>query len=82
MNVSIRNCLFSFRCEKKWGDLEMLSDAKVRFCHDCRRTVHFCHTDEELREAVIRNDCVALEIPSPESDDEKFIMGLFEPPKY
>ena len=70
MNVSIRNCVFSFRCEKKWGNLEQLSDDRVRFCHDCRRTVHFCRTDGELREAITRNDCVCIEVQPPENPYE------------
>ena len=61
MDVSIRNCQFAFRYDKKWDDLtQPWSWPKVRFCDDCRKSVHLCETDDELVDAIKNNRCVAI----------------------
>jgi hypothetical protein len=49
----------------KWNDLEQTSDADVRYCPTCKKTVHHCHTDEQLRIAILQDHCVAIKV----SDD-------------
>lgn len=61
MTEFIRNCQFAFKCDKKWGHLQETKNKDVRFCDDCQREVFFCRTDQELREAIVLNRCVAIE---------------------
>ncbi len=61
--ITIRNCIFAFKCSADWDDLDETEDDSVKFCQGCQREVHFCDTDEQLVLAVKRNKCVA--IPSP-----------------
>lgn len=62
MALSIRNCPFAFRCDRKWSALKATRDPDVRFCGDCQREVFRCHTDEELVQAVALNRCVAIQV--------------------
>jgi hypothetical protein len=56
----IRNCHFPFRCKQQWESLAATQDSRTRFCDDCQRRVVLCERDDELREALRRNDCVAI----------------------
>ena len=62
MTTAIRNCTFAFKCDKKWEDLKTTSGQDVRFCGACQRDVYFCHTDAQLRDAIVLNRCVTIEI--------------------
>lgn len=57
---TIRNCVFAFKCTKKWDELDATDVSTVRHCQDCEREVHFCATDTTLAKAVKRNLCVAI----------------------
>jgi len=59
-DLSIRNCRFAFKCEKKWNDLEDTEDHQIKFCNTCEKEVHFCNDDEELAKNVRLNRCVAF----------------------
>lgn len=59
-NVSIRNCRFAFKCDKKWDDLDETRDTLIRFCNTCEKEVHFCEDDNELAQNVRLNRCVAF----------------------
>jgi hypothetical protein len=64
--LTIRNCVFSFKCDAQWEDLEEISSNdyvdpdKVRFCSACQREVFFSETDEDLAHNVRLNRCVAI----------------------
>lgn len=58
--LTIRNCVFAFKCTAKWDELTSTSDDKINFCQDCQREVHLCEDDEELATAVRLNRCVAI----------------------
>lgn len=60
-DLTIRNCVFSFKCSAVWEQLEDTDNVAVRFCQDCQREVHYCDTDDELVAAVKLNRCVAFE---------------------
>ena len=34
----------------------------MRFCDTCKRRVVLCARDDELREALLHNDCVAIPV--------------------
>lgn len=58
--MTIRNCIFAFKCTAKWANLTPTTDDKINFCQDCQREVHLCEDDEELAAAVRLNRCVAI----------------------
>jgi hypothetical protein len=66
--------MLEYRCPLKWDSLERTYDDYVRYCGECSRTVHYCHTTAELHNARSEGKCVALTIVSDfdnvESDDE------------
>lgn len=62
MTNAIRNCTFAFKCDKRWEDLKQGSDRDIRFCGACQRDVYFCHTADQLKEAIVLNRCVTIEI--------------------
>ena len=61
--ITIRNCIFAFKCDASWDELTDTEDYDVKFCYTCQREVHFCETDEKLLKAVKRNLCVAIDQP-------------------
>jgi hypothetical protein len=65
MTTFIRNCFFAFKCDKKWENLTQTKRTEVRFCDSCHREVFFCKTNEQLRESIVMNRCVAIEFEDP-----------------
>ena len=67
--TTIRNCKFSYRCDRKWEDLHhhyknnknLLPD-DVRYCDKCEKAVYKITDDKELIKAIKLNRCVAIEI--------------------
>lgn len=58
--LTIRNCVFAFKCSAKWYELAPTNNDKINFCQDCQREVHLCEDDEALAAAVRLNRCVAI----------------------
>jgi len=56
----IRNCRFAFRCSQQWDTLSAGEHPRQRYCSECERNVVLCESDDELRAALRRNDCVAI----------------------
>lgn len=75
MTTFIRNCTFAFKCEKKWALLTQTKSNDVRFCEDCQREVFFCRTDEQLRESIVMNRCVAVEFENITTRKTTQLMG-------
>ncbi|MGA9164035.1 MAG: hypothetical protein WBZ31_06230 [Thiobacillus sp.] len=75
MTTYIRNCTFAIECDKKWGDLSITKAPDIRFCHACQREIYFCRTDEQLREAIVLNRCVAIEFEEI-SGKNSYIVGM------
>ena len=59
-NLTIRNCVFAFKCTVKWSEITPTDDDKIRFCQDCQKEVHLCEDDDELVKSVRLNRCVAF----------------------
>lgn len=68
MTINIRNCIFGFKCTKKWEDLNYTSNKGVKFCDDCQREVHFIDDVLSLEQAIILNRCVAVSTPSEKNE--------------
>ena len=75
MSTYIRNCIFSYKCEKKWDQLTPLKQIDVRFCDSCQKEVYFCRTDEKLRESIVLNRCVAVEFENQKTKVTTQLMG-------
>ena len=59
--TSINNCVFRFECPKTWNKLLETSNKKIRYCTVCDKGVHLCETDAELKKALEKNWCVAVD---------------------
>lgn len=60
MVTEIRNCDFKFQCDRQWDALDKTKDPNVRYCNKCEDEVYFIRSNEELRDAIVDNHCVAL----------------------
>ncbi len=60
-DLTIRNCIFAFKCTAVWDELDDTADESIRFCQDCQKEVHYCSDDDEMVTAVRLNRCVAIE---------------------
>jgi len=77
MDSLIRNCHFRYKCPETWEALETTQDPQKRYCDTCDMDVYFCTTDEELREAVIKDRCVA--IVNDKTDEDCIKRGVPHP---
>ena len=59
-DLTIRNCVFAFKCTAKWSELTPTDDDKISFCQDCQKEVHLCEDDDELVRSVRLNRCIAI----------------------
>ena len=59
----IRNCNFILECPARWDGLGPTDQEAVRYCDVCQRKVFMCHTEDELRERIEQNECVAVQLP-------------------
>ena len=75
MDAEIRNCEFRFKCPKTWDALEVTPNPSQRFCHGCNRTVHYCRTPAELQEAIVSNECVAIELRITNETEPRILIG-------
>jgi len=75
----IRNCQFAFRCHQQWKSLEQTADPQVRYCHECSRPVVLCETDDELRDALLADECVA--VPAYDGRPDLCTVGILLPPR-
>ena len=62
MNAQIRNCEFRVKCPRTWDSLSATGDPSLRSCDECKRTVRYCRTPDELHAAIVKNECVAVEL--------------------
>ena len=65
--LSIRNCVFGFQCQKSWHDMDIVrtsSDAlyggEIRFCSGCGKEVYESLDDDELLKNIKLNRCVLI----------------------
>jgi hypothetical protein len=64
-DMTIRNCVFAFKCNAKWEEMMILFHLRdetneVRFCDSCQKEVHFCNDDNQLVTNVRLNRCIAI----------------------
>lgn len=61
---TIRNCVFSIKCKKKWENMESDMDdddnENIKFCSDCQKEVYLCETDEDLARNIKLNRCISI----------------------
>ena len=58
----IANCSIQFRveCPKLWEKLSPTSDAAIRFCETCQKSVHLCLSMEEVHHHATLGNCIAV----------------------
>jgi len=74
MSDVIRNCKVHYRCPLLWDSLEATSLLSVRFCTQCKKSVHYCETALELYEAIKEDHCVAITLHGDNPEPER-LMG-------
>ncbi len=74
--MEVRNCRFKYQCPNDWSALDRTDKSNVRFCHQCNENVYFCSSSEELREALVNDYCVAIEVPKERQGDQKMMLGV------
>lgn len=80
-DLTIRNCVFAFKCNAVWDDLDDTDEDSIKFCQDCLKEVHYCANDLELAHAVKLNRCVAIEKESGSRWLGDIDLGLIKPIK-
>ena len=55
----IINCNLDYECHLKWDSLDQTDMPDIRLCKDCKSTVTFVRTQEELALASDEGKCVA-----------------------
>ncbi len=66
------------KCDRRWFTLTKIEgQTDVRFCDRCVKTIHWCNTEEQVKEAVKNKWCIATEnkllfsdLPPPASEAE------------
>lgn len=73
----IRNCEFRFKCPMQWNALKPTDNKDQRYCNECNQIVYFCHTADELMDAIQADRCVALAVEG--SKGQTFEVGMPAP---
>jgi uncharacterized protein (TIGR02996 family) len=72
---------FEFRCPRRWDNLQLTGNARVRFCTACRAEVHYADDLRQAREHAEMGRCVAVDpaVPRWEGDlDPEEFMGIID----
>ena len=72
----IRNCKVAVDCKTKWDELPDDGIHGIRFCEACQIEVHLCQSPKELMDAMLQDQCVAIEILN---DKRQMFIGLVRP---
>ena len=77
--INVRNCIFGFKCDKRWGEMIETSQRDVKFCDSCQKEVYLISDEYELMEAIELNRCVAIFQPSYIRDPRDHeLLGVIE----
>ena len=75
--LSIRNCVFGFQCQKSWHDMDLvrtssdgLYGGEIRFCSGCKKEVYESLDDNELIANIELNRCVVINRPTDSGIDQ------------
>ncbi len=50
------------KCDRGWFTLKKIEgETEVRYCDTCDKTIHWCNTEEQVKEAVVNKWCIATE---------------------
>ena len=56
---------WEYECPRLWEQLTPTDEPKQRFCQQCRETVFYCESLEELEVHTSQRRCVAFEVKQP-----------------
>ena len=51
---------FTFRCQKKWEDLQITDNHEMRFCNECNYHVHSIVNSLDLKKLDSGEECFAV----------------------
>lgn len=68
MDSEIENRI-SFRCSKKWNELEETDDARVKLCNQCNESVRLAENMDELDTHAEHGRCVMLRLKKDNDQD-------------
>jgi uncharacterized protein (TIGR02996 family) len=51
---------FAYRCQNRWVDLDPTQEEQVRYCGECKKTVHYCDNKEEVEKMAVEGNCIAI----------------------
>jgi uncharacterized protein (TIGR02996 family) len=84
---------FTYRCPKRWPDLNLTREVGVRYCGECEQSVYYCDTIAEAQDHASRGRCVAValtvtrtagDLDSRPDDllpnDNFLVLGIMAPP--
>ncbi len=66
-NLDLTDIKFTFRCQKKWKDLQTTENDDVRFCSECNYHVHSIVDRLDLKKLDLGEECFAVTISQPNS---------------
>ena len=70
MDSEIENRI-SFRCSKKWNELEETDDDRVKLCNQCNESVHLAENMDELDTHSEHGRCVMLRLKKDNEQDKQ-----------
>lgn len=65
-DIKIRNCIYGFKCEQIWDQMQFTKRENVRFCSSCEKEVFFVEKKGQLFKSIQLNRCVAIRTSTPE----------------
>ena len=64
MKTTIRNCVFGFKCDKRFHNMKIVDSSSegsdIRFCDSCQKEVYEINSDRELLKNIKLNRCVYI----------------------
>jgi hypothetical protein len=58
---------FTFKCQKRWEDLQATDNHDMRFCNECNYHVHSIVDRLDLKKLELGGECFAINIIQPNS---------------
>ena len=61
-DAEISNCPVEFqvRCPRQWLELRPTDCREIRYCDECKKSVHLCKSEREAKEQARLGRCIAL----------------------
>jgi hypothetical protein len=74
-DLNLADIKFTFRCQKKWDDLERTDRHDVRLCNECNYHVHSIVDRLDLRKLDLGGECFSVKISQPDQESTTILGG-------